>query len=125
MRITPVTGDLPVVAADVRSGPPQLRLVDEPPAAPVPTVVAPADVAGHEPDADAQARRGPAPRACFDPPLIAQRAVLGLPVGPMIADLARAQGISYGAASAAVDREMPLRPQSPGRSDGPAAAPPG
>lgn len=43
----------------------------------------------------------------FDPPLIAQRAVLGLPVGPLIAEYALAAGIDYGAASAAVDRAMP------------------
>ena len=121
MRITPVTGDLPAVM----SGPPPLRLVDDPPAAPVPTVVARTDVSDGGRQADAQARRGPAPRPCFDPPLIAQRAVLGLPVGPMIADLARERGISYGAASAAVDRELPPRPQSPGQSDAPATAPPG
>ena len=38
----------------------------------------------------------------FDPPLIAQRALLGWPVGPMIAEYARAEGTSYTAAHARV-----------------------
>jgi hypothetical protein len=52
-------------------------------------------------------RRQPGPKPFFDPPLIAQRAVLGLPTGFLIADFARSQGIPYAAAAAAVDREMP------------------
>lgn len=104
MRISGVTGDLPAVAA-----------LPEPPApppaadtAPAPAVTAPAapgagsDAAGGDPS---RSRRMLVP--VFDPPLIAQRAVLGLPVGPLIADHALAEGISYGAACAAVDREMP------------------
>ena len=103
MRITPVTGDLPVVV----SGPPALRLADEAPPAPPQVVVARSAVSGSDADATSDRRRHPTPKPCFDPPLIAQRAVLGLPVGPMIAELAQAQGIPYAAASAAVDREMP------------------
>ena len=44
----------------------------------------------------------------FDPPLIAQRAALGLPVGMLIAELAEAEHMTYSAACAAVDRELPL-----------------
>jgi hypothetical protein len=103
MRIAPVTGDLPVVA----------QLVDPPPPAADPVVAAPA-IAPVAPSAGADSassdgRRPPRPALllAFDPPLIAQRAVLGLPVGPLIAEHALAEGITYGAACAAVDRAMP------------------
>lgn len=105
MRISPVTGDLPAVA----SAPPVPRPVLEVLPAPAPTVVARADVTGSDADATTDRRRTPTLQPFFDPPLIAQRAVLGLPVGPMIADFARNEGISYSAASAAVDREMQQR----------------
>lgn len=105
MRITPVCGDLPAVV----TGPPALRLVAETPPTPLPTVVARASVSGSDAEQTSDRRRNPTPKTCFDPPLIAQRAVLGLPVGPMIADLAQARGIPYTAASAAVDREMPTQ----------------
>jgi hypothetical protein len=36
--------------------------------------------------------------------------VLGLPTGFLIADFARTEGITYAAAAAAVDREMPRQP---------------
>jgi hypothetical protein len=106
MRIVPVMGDLPAVAVAQLTDPPAPPTPDSEVA---PPAVAPTSSAG---GADAGASDGrrpphsPLPPA-FDPPLIAQRAVLGLPVGPLIADHALAEGISYGAASAAVDREMP------------------
>jgi hypothetical protein len=103
MRIVPVTGDLPAVVAP----PPAARTVCDPvPSAPPLAVTAAAPA---QPDTDATSdRRGrPAPQPFFDPPLIAQRAVLGLPIGLLVADFARSQGIPFAAASAAVDRELP------------------
>lgn len=107
MRISGVTGDLPAVAA-----------LPEPPApppaadaAPRPAVTAPAAPgSGHDASAGdpSRSRRGLVP--VFDPPLIAQRAALGLPVGMLIADLAEAEHMTYSAACAAVDRELPLEP---------------
>lgn len=105
MRIVPVMGDLPAVAQ--LGGEPLTPPAAEPDMGPplVPPASAPtgadAGTAG-----DRRAPRPPIPLA-FDPPLIAQRAVLGLPVGPLIAEHALAEGIHYGAASAAVDRAMP------------------
>ena len=104
MRITPVTGDLPAVAT---APPPPVRAVDAPPPAPATAPVAQATAADTGADAAADHRQQPAPKPFFDPPLIAQRAVLGLPTGFLIADFARSQGIPYAAAAAAVDREMP------------------
>ncbi len=104
MRITPVTGDLPAVAT---APPPPVRSVDALPAAPTAAPVAQTTAADPDADAAADRRHQPPPKPFFDPPLIAQRAVLGLPTGFLIADFARSQGISYAAASAAVDREMP------------------
>jgi hypothetical protein len=104
VRITPVTGDLPAVATPP---PPPVRPVAEPPPAPAPAAVAQSGAADSDADAAAGHRRAPSPKPFFDPPLIAQRAVLGLPTGFLIADFARSQGITYAAASAAVDREMP------------------
>jgi hypothetical protein len=114
MRIVPVTGDLPVVA----------QLVDPPPPPATDPVVSPPAVApvaagagaGSASTDDRRQQRPPLPQA-FDPPLIAQRAVLGLPVGPLIVDHALAEGISYGAACAAVDRAMP-EPQAPPADQG-------
>ena len=102
MRISPVTGDLPAVA----SAPPVPRPATEVLPAPAPTVVARADVSSSDADATTDRRRTPTLQPFFDPPLIAQRAVLGLPVGSMIADFARTSGITWMAASAAVDREL-------------------
>jgi hypothetical protein len=104
MRIVPVTGDLPVVASLVDPPPPPA--LD--PVAAGPAVKPVAAAAGAD-LASADGRRPPRPPIllAFDPPLIAQRAVLGLPVGPLIAEHALAEDISYGAACAAVDRAMP------------------
>ena len=105
MRITPVTGDLPVLAA---APPPPVRLAADPPPVPATAPVEQTTAPGSDADAaTADHRRAPTPKTFFDPPLIAQRAVLGLPTGHLIADFARSQGITYAAASAAVDREMP------------------
>lgn len=107
MRIQGVTGDLPAIAQFMNEGAPKV----EPPtvdAAPVPAVAAAAaagDTGGGQSASDH--RRPPIPLPSFDPPLIAQRAVLGFPIGPMVAAHAQSEGISYGEAWAAVDRVMP------------------
>jgi len=106
VRITPVTGDLPAVATPP---PPPVRHVAEPASAPVTAAVDSTAAAGADADAASGHRRSPTPKPCFDPPLIAQRAALGLPTGFLIAEFARSQGIPYTAASAAVDRELPER----------------
>jgi hypothetical protein len=104
VRITPVTGDLPALAT---SPPPPVRHSTEP--APPPATPPVQQTAATDTDSGAAAgdRRRAAPEPFFDPPLIAQRAVLGLPTGPLIAGYARSQGITYAAAAAAVDRAMP------------------
>lgn len=104
MRITPVTGDLPALAT---SPPPPVRSPAEPP--PVPATPPVEQTAATDTGSGAAAgdRRPPSPTPFFDPPLIAQRAALGLPTGFLIADYARSQGIPYAAAAAAVDRELP------------------
>ncbi len=105
MRITPVTGDLPAVAT---APPPPLRHLAEPPPVPVTPPVARASATGTGVDPQAAgSHRPPNPEPFFDPPLIAQRAALGLPTGFLIADFARAQGVTYAAVAAAVEREMP------------------
>lgn len=104
MRIVPVTGDLPAVAWLAEPPPPPVPAVEG--AAPAIPAAASAGGAKAGSSHDRHPARRPVPPA-FDPPLIAQRAVLGLPVGALIAQHAQAEGITYGAASAAVDREMP------------------
>ena len=104
MRITPVTGDLPAL---VTPPPPPVRHLDAPPPPPATAPVEHTASTGTDADAAADHRHPPSQKPFFDPPLIAQRAVLGLPTGYLIADFARSQGITYAAASAAVDREMP------------------
>jgi hypothetical protein len=104
VRITPVTGDLPALAS---SPPPPVRQLTELPSAPVTPPVQQTAALDADAGAAAGERRPPSPKPFFDPPLIAQRAALGLPTGPLIAGFARAQGITYAAAAAAVDREMP------------------
>ena len=103
MRIVPVTGDLPAVATPP---PPPVRHLAEPPPPPATAPVEHTTAAGTDADAAARDRRPPQ-KPFFDPPLIAQRAVLGLPTGFLIADFARSQEIPYAVAAAAVDREMP------------------
>ncbi len=104
MRITPVTGDLPALA----TSPPQpVRHVAESPPARATAPVEHTGAADTDADAAAGDRGRPSSKPFFDPPLIAQRAALGLPTGLLIADLARSRGIPYAAAAAAVDREMP------------------
>jgi hypothetical protein len=104
VRITPVTGDLP---AFVTPPPPPVRHLAEPPPAPA---SAPVEHTA-KPDTDANPTGGDrhprSPKPFFDPPLIAQRAALGLPTGFLIADFARSQGVPYATVAAAVDREMP------------------
>jgi hypothetical protein len=104
VRILPVTGDLPALAT---SPPPPVRHVAEPPPAPATAPVEQAAATGPDAGATSGDRRQHGSKPCFDPPLIAQRAALGLPTGFLIADFARSQGIPYAAAAAAVDREMP------------------
>jgi hypothetical protein len=106
MRIQGVTGDLPAVAQLMNEGAPK---VEEPTVAPAPPAVAAAASASDTGagGSSADRRRPPNPLPSFDPPLIAQRAVLGFPLGPMVAAHAQNEGITYGAAWAAVDRVMP------------------
>jgi hypothetical protein len=51
--------------------------------------------------------------AVFDPPLIAQRAVLGLPVGTQIADYAKAHDLPFNTVAYAVDMAMPVDRAAP------------
>lgn len=107
MRIQGVTGDLPAI---VHVGPvvPTLQVpVDDAP--PAPAVTAPkggddAEMRGHS---EQDPRRQPhQPLSSFDPPLIAQRAALGWPVGPLVVERARETGTSVAAVWAQVDREQ-------------------
>jgi hypothetical protein len=105
MRIQGVTGDLPAVAHLGAGAAP----VEQPAAVASPPAVA-AAAATTEADGDhtsSDRRRPPPQLPVFDPPLIAQRAALGLPVGAMVAEHARSAEISYNAAWAAVDQAMP------------------
>jgi len=104
VRIVPVTGDLPALAT---APPPPVRHVAEPPPVPATAAVEHSARAGTDSGVASGDRRPPTPKPFFDPPLIAQRAALGLPTGFLIADFARSQGIPFAAAAAAVDREMP------------------
>lgn len=104
MRITPVTGDLPAL---VTPPPPPVRQLTGAPTSPATAPVEQTTATDTGADAAAGGYRPPALKAYFDPPLIAQRAALGLPTGLLIADLARAEGIPYAAAVAAVDRLLP------------------
>lgn len=106
MRIQGVTGDLPAVAQLMNEG---AAPVDKPAThAPAPAVTAAAAAGETGGDPSASDRRRPPPVLnSFDPPLIAQRAVLGFPLGPMVAAHAQSEGITYGEAWAAVDRVMP------------------
>ena len=105
MRIVPVTGDLPAVVVPPPAVPPASERLRS--SSPV------VEATGRSRGAGSHASDGHCPPRpllpFFDPPLIAQRAVLGLPVGGMVADFARAEGIPYTAASAAVDAEVSRR----------------
>ncbi len=107
MRVQGVTGDLPAVAHAGPAVPLVVPPVDDAP--PRPAVAAPPAGDGTELGHGAahdHRRRPLQPLPSFDPPLIAQRAVLGLPVGPLVAEHARETGVSYGAVWAQVDRAM-------------------
>lgn len=109
MRMAPVTGDLPAVARF--DDPPTLQAAKPEVGPPLVAPAAAPTGADAGTAGDRRAPRSPVSQA-FDPPLIAQRAVLGLPVGPLIAQHALAEGIDYGAACAAVDRAMPAPKES-------------
>ena len=104
MRISGVTGDLPAVAAPTEPPAPVSRDDGAPPPAVAP---APAATAGGDAGSSGSRQQRPPLIHAFDPPLIAQRAALGLPVGMLIAQLAEAESMTYSAACAAVDRAMP------------------
>ena len=104
MRIVPVTGDLPAV---VTPPPPPVRHLAEAPPSPATAPVEHTTAASTHADARAAGDRRPPPKPFFDPPLIAQRAALGLPTGFLIADFARSEGLPYAAVAEAVDRAMP------------------
>ena len=102
MRIQPVNGNLPAVARPVV----EVALLDPSPLASAPLAVAAAAAPAGSSTSEGR-QRPPMPAKVFDPPLIAQRAALGLPVGGLVLDYAREQGISYNAAWAAVNLVMP------------------
>ena len=110
MRIQGVTGDLPAIAQLLTEAPGK---VEAPSTAPPPPAVAAAVAAGETggDHTSSDHRRPHQPLTSFDPPLIAQRAVLGFPLGPMVAAHAQAEGKSYGEVWAAVDRIMPDEPE--------------
>ena len=103
MRIVPVTGDLPAV---VTPPPHPIRQLAEASSSPAMAPVEDTAAAGTGADATASGDRHPPSTPFFDPPLIAQRAVLGLPTGFLIAEFALSQDIPYAAVAAAVDQEM-------------------
>lgn len=103
MRIVPVTGDLPSLVTP--PPPPARHLTEPPPAAATTAVGRPSAAAASGDSASTDRRQRDTP--FFDPPLIAQRAALGLPTGYLIADFARSQDLPYAAVAAAVDRELP------------------
>ena len=113
MRIQGVTGDLPAVVHIGPPAPPVAVPVDD---APPPAVSAPArgDDAELRQQSEQDPRRQPKqPLSSFDPPLIAQRAALGLPVGALVVERARETGTSIAAVWAAVDRELPTQDAAP------------
>ena len=108
MRVQGVTGDLPAVSHAGPVVPPVVPPVDDAP--PRPAVAA--TPAGDEAElgrgaADDHRRRPLQPLPTFDPPLIAQRAALGWPVGALVLERAVATGTSVAAVWAQVDRERP------------------
>jgi hypothetical protein len=106
MRILGVDGDMSPVVTPSEPPPAAGPAAD---AAPPAVAAATAAGAGTSTGTGTHDRRrqSPAPLPTFDPPLIAQRAALGLPTGRLIAELAEAEDMTYSAASAAVDRELP------------------
>jgi hypothetical protein len=99
MRISPLHGDQWPVAALHSPLPPAepAATTSGPPA----VVQAAAAAADHR--SGAEHRHGQNRQAVFDPPLIAQRAVLGLPVGTMIADYAKTHDLPFNTVAHAVD----------------------
>ena len=123
MRIQGVTGDLPAVAHLGPVAPAAVPAVDDAPAEPAVAPPPASDGAdlGHDTTADDR-RRPLQPLPAFDPPLIAQRAALGWPVGPLVVEHARATGTSYGAVWAQVDRAMAAVADAAGADGGSGAA---
>ena len=111
MRIQGVTGDLPAVAQLMSD--PVVKAEPVAATAPAPAVAAAPATSDAGGDRSSTDRHHHQPRNLnsFDPPLIAQRAVLGFPLGPMVAEHAKAEGISYSAAMAEVQRVMPAEEQ--------------
>ena len=110
MRIQGVTGDLPAVAQLMSD--PVVKAEATVAAAAAPAVAAaPATAEAGGDHTSSDHRRPPRNLNSFDPPLIAQRAVLGFPLAPMVAEHAKAEGISYSAAMAEVQRVMPAEEQ--------------
>lgn len=120
MRISGVTGDLPVLAAPNEPPPSATPAGGSPPPA-VAAAAATSGGSGTGAGTHDRGRSAPTPLPVFDPPLIAQRAALGLPVGMLVSELAELEGIPYSAASAAVDRAMPREPADGAGGDQPAA----
>ena len=115
MRIHGVTGDLPAVAHLGPVAPPAVPPVDDAPPPPAVTAPPASSGPGLGDGASADGRRRPLqPLSAFDPPLIAQRAVLGLPVGMLVLERAQATRTSYGAVWAEVNRAMDDLSGAPG-----------
>lgn len=107
--IAGIAGELPVMAAP-NEPPPSAAPAGGPPPPAVAAAAATSGGSGAGTGTHDRHRAAPVPLPVFDPPLIAQRAALGLPVGALICELADREDITYSAASAAVDRSMPHEP---------------
>ena len=109
MRISPICGDQWPVAALTHPLPPA-EPVATAPAAPAVVQAAAAASADNHFGGSGHRQQG---QAVFDPPLIAQRAVLGLPVGTQIADYAKANDLPFTTVAHAVDMAMPVDRAAP------------
>ena len=116
MRISPIHGDQWPVAALSTPLPPAepAATTSTPPA----VVQAAAASAENRPGGGSDHRQNR--NAVFDPPLIAQRAVLGLPVGTLIADYAKTHDLPFTTVAHAVDIAVSQDRAQP-RQDVPAA----
>ena len=113
MRISPVHGDQWPVAA-LHSPLPPAEPSSAHTAAPAVAQVSASGAGARSGQRSGEDHRHSQRQAVFDPPLIAQRAVLGLPVGTQIADYAQAHDLPFTTVSRAVDLAMPVDRPHPG-----------
>jgi hypothetical protein len=104
MRISPISGDQWPAAALLHPLPPAEPTATAPPTHAVVQAAAAASADHRQGEGSERQHDG---HAVFDPPLIAQRAVLGLPVGTQIADYAKAHDLPFTTVAHAVDMAMP------------------